>query len=68
LAALIHAEDCEHLQEALGCLSDRQSQAIRLRFFDGLTFEEVGAAMGISKQGAVHVVKSALETLKARMI
>ena len=67
LAALIHCEEVELLGDAMECLSERQAEAIRLRFFDGLTLEEVGEKMGITKGGAAHVVKQALEQLQDLM-
>ena len=37
-----------------------QADALRLRFFGGLTFPEIAAAMGCSEPGAKNRVKSGL--------
>ena len=67
LTALIHCEEVELLDCAMEGLSERQAEAIRLRFFEGLTLEEVGEKIGITKGGAAHVVKQALEQLREVM-
>lgn len=44
-------------------LTKAQSESIRLRFVEGKTFDEVGKAMGFSKQGASNHVQSGLRKL-----
>jgi RNA polymerase sigma-70 factor (ECF subfamily) len=53
-------ETSEQVQELLSRLPEVQADALRLRFFGGLTFPEIAAAMGISEPGAKHRVKSGL--------
>ena len=64
LAALIHCEEVDQLHDALACLDDRQREVIRLRYFEGMTLEEVGESIGLTKQGAANVVSRALEKLR----
>ena len=42
---------------------EAQADALRLRFFGGLTFPEIAAAMGCSEAGAKHRVKTGLVKL-----
>jgi len=60
LHALLVKETSEQVQELLARLPEVQADALRLRFFGGLTFPEIAAAMGISEPGAKHRVKSGL--------
>ena len=41
-------------------LPQMQADALRLRFFGGLTFPEIAVAMGCSEAGAKHRVKHGL--------
>ena len=67
LATLIHCEEVEQLHSALECLDERSREVIRLRYFDGLTLEEVGKAIGLTKAGAANVVGKALDQLREVM-
>lgn len=60
LDELLASETNEQLHELLSRLPEAQADALRLRFFGGLTFPEIAAAMGISEPGAKHRVKSGL--------
>jgi RNA polymerase sigma-70 factor, ECF subfamily len=53
-------ESAERLHELLARLPEVQADALRLRFFGGLTFAEIAAAMECSEPGAKHRVKSGL--------
>jgi RNA polymerase sigma-70 factor (ECF subfamily) len=63
LDALLVKETSEQVQELLARLPEVQADALRLRFFGGLTFPEIAAAMGISEPGAKHRVKTGLMKL-----
>jgi RNA polymerase sigma-70 factor (ECF subfamily) len=63
LDVLLAREVSEQVQELLGRLPEVQADALRLRFFGGLTFPEIAAAMGISEPGAKHRVKMGLVKL-----
>jgi uncharacterized protein (TIGR03435 family) len=52
------------LDEALGKLGDRDRNAILLRFFEGKSLAEVGAAAGTSEDAAKMRVNRALEKLR----
>ncbi|PJJ85074.1 RNA polymerase sigma factor [Mucilaginibacter auburnensis] len=50
--------------EALEQLTDRQKEAIYLRYFEELSYDEVAELMNISVKGAYKLVYRALEVLK----
>jgi RNA polymerase sigma-70 factor, ECF subfamily len=60
LEQLLARESCERVHELLGRLPEVQADALRLRFFGGMTFPEIAAAMKCSEAGAKHRVKSGL--------
>ena len=60
LDLLLSRETSERLQELLSQLPLMQADALRLRFFGGLTFPEIAVAMGCSEAGAKHRVKHGL--------
>lgn len=63
LEALLSREDGRELHELLARLPVVQADALRLRFFGGLTFPEIAAAMQCSEAGAKSRVKVGLVTL-----
>uniref|UniRef100_A0A7C2NXW5 RNA polymerase sigma factor n=1 Tax=Schlesneria paludicola TaxID=360056 RepID=A0A7C2NXW5_9PLAN len=67
LDALLRTERSDLLQRALLELPEPQADALRLRFFAGLTFDEVAAAMSSSVSGAKQRVKHGLERLAHRL-
>lgn len=67
LAALLLRERSEQLQRLLNELPDVQADAIRLRFFAELTYDEIARAMGISLGGAKLRVRTALEKLSRQL-
>jgi len=67
LEQLLTRERSEQLHELLGRLPEAQADALRLRFFGGLTFPEIAAAMGCSVPGAKHRVKTGLLKLSQWM-
>jgi len=60
LGRLLARESSERLQELLARLPAVQADALRLRFFGGLTFPEIAAAMRCSEAGAKNRVKTGL--------
>lgn len=60
LTQLLAIEKQEQLHAALAQLPVVQADAVRLRFFGGLKFEEIAAAMGCSLNGAKQRVKQGL--------
>src|SRR5581483_9469894 len=65
LSQLLAREAGEQMQALLSRLPEAQADAVRLRFFGGLTFPEIAAAMGCSEAGAKHRVKTGLLKLGA---
>ena len=55
------------IDEALHDLNDRDRDAILLRFFEGRSLAEVGAAIGLAENSARMRVERALEKLRARL-
>ena len=60
LKRLVDSERSEMLGQLLDSLSEAQADALRLRFFGGLKFEEVAQAMGCSLNGAKLRVRRGL--------
>ncbi len=52
------------LEDAMGVLGEKERNAIVLRFFEGKSFQEVGAAYGASENAAKKRVARALEKLQ----
>ena len=63
LELLLAREASEQLYALLARLPQVQADALRLRFFGGLTFAEIAAAMQCSEPGAKNRVKGGLLTL-----
>jgi RNA polymerase sigma-70 factor (ECF subfamily) len=63
LRSLLETENRDRLHQLLARLPTPQADALRLRFFAGLTFPEIAAAMHCSEAGAKHRVKTALVKL-----
>lgn len=59
------SEDREELQQWLRELPDAEADALRLRFFGGLSFDEIAATMESSVSGAKVRVRRGLERLSA---
>jgi RNA polymerase sigma-70 factor, ECF subfamily len=68
LAALLIRERGAQLQGLLNELPDAQADAIRLRFFGGLKYEEIAQSMGVSLGGAKLRVRSGLRKLSERLL
>ena len=63
LDEVLAREDGRLVHELLARLPEVQADALRLRFFGGLSFPEIAAAMQCSEPGAKHRVKMGLLTL-----
>ncbi|MHC4876586.1 MAG: RNA polymerase sigma factor [Planctomycetota bacterium] len=61
--ALVEVERNALLHQHLSTLPVAQADALRLRFFGGLTYDEIAGAMGCSLNGAKQRVKRGLERL-----
>jgi RNA polymerase sigma-70 factor (ECF subfamily) len=60
LDQLLSRESQERVHQLLARLPEAQADALQLRFFGGLTFPEIAAAMQCSEAGAKNRVKSGL--------
>jgi len=58
-------EEKAHLQALLLKLSVEQREALLMRFFSGLSFEEMASVLGISQSAAKMRVSRGLERLRA---
>jgi len=54
----------QRLEQALKTLTSRQREAIFLRFYEGLSYEEVAAIMGISVKATYKIMSRSLLQLK----
>ena len=66
--SLIQAEDetknTNELNQAISRLSNRQREAIFLRFHQNLSYEEVASIMGVEQQSAYNLIFRAIEALR----
>ncbi len=67
LSALLQMEQQEFLHALLEELPEAEADALRLRFFGGLKFEEIAQAMQSSLSGAKVRVKKGLQRLADRV-
>jgi RNA polymerase sigma-70 factor (ECF subfamily) len=67
LSALLQSEQQELLHALLDELPEAEADALRLRFFGGLKFEEIAEAMQSSLSGAKVRVKKGLQRLSDRV-
>lgn len=67
LDRLLHSETREQLNGLLEELPDVEADALRLRFFAGLQFDEIALAMGSSLTGAKVRVRRGLERLAEQL-
>lgn len=67
LDQLLLTERQDLLHQSLAELPEAEADALRLRFFAGLKFEEIAAAMDSSVSGAKQRVKHGLERLADRL-
>ena len=54
----------EAVEALLSCLSNQQMEVIRARYWQGLTLEQVGQQIGMSRNGAAQLEKKALRVLR----
>lgn len=64
-AAVLHEELLATLQQSLSLLSDREREAIALRFSRGLRAAEVGQILGLSEGATKMLIHRAIRKLKA---
>lgn len=69
---IIHKEEnlamSARLERASGFLTNRQKEAIFLRFYEELSYEEVAVIMGITTKAAYKIMARALKELKDKYV
>lgn len=58
-------EQHRHLKKALDSLTKRQKEAVYLKFFENLSYEEVSSAMNLTISAVYNLISKALETLRS---
>ena len=58
----------QKIKRAMATLTPRQKELIQLRYFDGLSMEEVGKRVGITTKTAYNTLGAALKSLSAELI
>lgn len=56
------------LNEALGALRETEREAVLLRFYDQMSYQEVGSALGMSDDTAQKCVSRALEKMRRHLL
>lgn len=64
---LLQGEEFDRLRDATRLLSPEQSEVIRYRFFEGLTFQEIADRVGIPLGTALSRVRAAILRLKREL-
>ena len=64
LGDLITREEYAGLRKALAALPERQYEAVYRRYYLDRSFKEIGAALGVSEDGAKKLHRRALDSLK----
>lgn len=57
----------ERLAKAIGLLTGREKELLRLKFFQDLDYDEIAAQCGITKRTAYNIIHRALESLRGRL-
>ncbi|MBL0740015.1 RNA polymerase sigma factor [Chryseolinea lacunae] len=59
-----HTQKLSRLKKLLNDLSPRQYEALVLRFYDGLSFHDIGAILNVNEQSARNLVQRGVTQLK----
>lgn len=62
-----HADIAEHVQHAVGMLSERQRAIVQLRWREGLTWKEIGSVLQISPNAAEIEHRRAIGRLRSTL-
>ena len=60
-------EQRKQLKAGLSELSERQREALFLRYYEGLTYEEIGEVMGLRYQSIRNLVSRAIHKLRSQL-
>ena len=64
----ISKEQKEALERCLADLTDRQREALYLRYFEGLCYEEIASMMSISMKRAYNLVNIGIAVLRKKLV
>jgi RNA polymerase sigma-70 factor (ECF subfamily) len=67
LGELLRREERAQVRKALGMLADRARAALVLRYYEDLSYEEIGRTLGLTRQGVATLVFRAKRELRERM-
>jgi RNA polymerase sigma factor (sigma-70 family) len=62
----VEAEQQEKLSNSLNALTRRQREAITLKFYDNLSFQEVADVMSLNIKSTYNLISKAIEVLKEK--
>ena len=60
-----YAEGTYKLMECVNSLPNRQKEAIFLKYYEGLTYEEIENVMSLNYQSVVNLIHKGINNLKA---
>jgi RNA polymerase sigma factor (sigma-70 family) len=63
----VSQEQKERMLLALNSLTPRQKEAITLKFYDGLSYQEVASLMAMSVRSAYNLIYRAIDVLKTQL-
>lgn len=61
-------DDSDEVARLLAALPERERRIVRLRFFEGMSQDEIGQAVGLSQMHVSRLLRSSLDTLRARLV
>ncbi|MCB9896696.1 MAG: sigma-70 family RNA polymerase sigma factor [Planctomycetes bacterium] len=67
-AHAVRAEKKAHLEDALAALPERQAEAVRLRWLEGLTTSEAAEQLGCTESALKSLVSRGMEELARRLV
>jgi len=68
IAQELSEEQAQRLKRAFTTLSGRQREALFLRYFEGLSYEEISQVMDVQNQSLRNLISTALKRLREHMI
>jgi RNA polymerase sigma factor (sigma-70 family) len=54
----------KHLQKAINLLPERQREALYLRYYEDLSYEEIGKIMGLQRQAVANYLQRGIQRLR----
>jgi RNA polymerase sigma-70 factor (ECF subfamily) len=63
-----HDESIQNVQTGLHRLTRRQREAVQLRYYDNLSYQEMSARMSLNYQSVCNLIHEALSTLRRHVV